>query len=311
MMNKKKIWICAAGIAITTCAIFSVNFKKNSEETEEKTEFSLRMISSTESEDGTIVKIVSYKVIPENATDIRMKLTLVYEDGSSCAEVIDATLDEFSKKIILKCLRPFGKRIRLTLMSASNESVRAEMMIDYEKRIDRLEFTDGSFWGIGSDSEIHDFSADSVLEAYYTAFTKNSNFTFGVRDVSVSYKDAIDLSYNWECNEDLEGRWNGMIPLLERKIAAMGEFPTAEEIWNCNEFYWWENYLCEAMKGEYHNGHDGLKMSLNAVYYCNEKPEIKVEVKDFHFFLMLEEYDFEPFVTKMARVEIVDGNLVF
>ena len=310
-MNRKNMLLSAVGIATVTLGAVSIGLGKNSERTEERTEFSLRMVSSSEEADGTIVKIVSYKIIPENATDIRMKLTLAYEDGSSCAESVNATVDEFNKKIILKCRKPFGKRIRLTLMSASNESVRAEMMIDYEKRLDRLEFTDESFWGVGTDSAIHDFIAESVLKAYYTEFTKNSDFTFGVREVSVEYADTIDISYNWECNEDLEGRWNGLIPLLERHLSAMEGFPTAEEIWNCNDFYWWQNYLCEVMKGDYHTGHAGLEMSFNAVYYCNEKPEIQVEVTDFHFFLLLEEYNFEPFVTKMSRVEIVDGNLVF
>lgn len=217
-------------------------FKPEEKPEEEESPIKLKMLKEETLEDGTIRKIVSYTLTPEDSTIKEVEATAKYEDGSSCDEVISVSVNKDLQQVTLDFKADFDKKIIVTLKSKSNPEVTATITCDYEKRLSSYSLKNNSNL-IYSPS--HNFSIDDFINVVYSKYTIDKNYTFKLENISRVELDQTKSANNINkaksiCAEStitniFDSDNFGMFinnQLHNLTSASPKNFPTAETIWN-------------------------------------------------------------------------------
>ena len=313
--NKKLIIISIASLValITIGSIYylSHGFKnwpikeENSSSIESSTQsngIELHLLSTTNNDDGSIIKTFSFSITPSNATDQTVSVSAKYKDGTSCQNCLTVEANNYSKRITLHCLKAFSKQIIIEVVSNSNPNINATVTVDYVKKISSIQspFNDkyvciGNGWSGSENIQINDFSFSSMINTIYSSYTKNSDYTFSVKDVDVSFEDVGGelLEYKeYNLQEIFTDYHNGYAgygvktlfsDLLEERIKTAGEIPSADDIWNIPEAAISSNIQevrnCLYDISTLDPSSFYLTFLFSATYYCNENTSISFTYK--------------------------------
>ena len=115
----------------------------------------------------------SYDVSPADATD-KILVDLKFADGSDCGNSIISSIDRKNKTITVTCLEPFNKEVRLRVYVEGNESLNDVVVIDYQAKLTRFDFSTSEF-----NNKYYDPSNPTNLNGAFTYLPgTNYNHTF-------------------------------------------------------------------------------------------------------------------------------------
>lgn len=218
-------------------------FKPEEKPTEEESPIKLKMLKEEFLEDGTIRKIVSYTLTPEDSTLKEVETTAKYEDGSSCAEVISVSVNKNLQQVTLDFKGDFDKKIIVTLTSKSNPEVTATITCDYEKRLKEYSLKplqdENNVITYGYvDPYLKAISPIDFLNLTYSKYTIDSNYSFDLAISGVDFNETLSSSNIQKaksiCTESkITGvfQQGGFSDFL-RSYLDNSHLPTAEELFN-------------------------------------------------------------------------------
>lgn len=184
--SKRKKWlygICCALFFIASAGIITLKSQKqdkiivqtsNIQETIKEQGITLRAVKTTENSDGTISKVFTYQIMPENATNQNINLTTAYEDGTNCNQVLLSSVNQQAKEITLHCLNEFNQKIVVTLIAESDPAKKATVIVDYVKKIKDVAYNQNTFYF--SLQEENDIDYRHYLQFSYSKYTIDQSF---------------------------------------------------------------------------------------------------------------------------------------
>lgn len=321
--------------ATTATAVFTKGFRTNPFEQGEKDPssgletsikedgVSLKLLATSTTSEGYVVKTFGFTITPSNASDQTVNAEAKYKDGSDAADVIAVSVDNEAKTISLTNKGAFSQQIVVTVTSNDNAQAKATITVDYVKKLLGIHSSvekegDGNYYFFGGNytgNNLSDFSISSMITPEYSVYTKDKNYTFAVKDVSV-------LEDEWLCssaeyfdiiNSDHIGR--AIAKLLEEKIKTGGALPTAEEIWNIDSEPGWHSYLSYISENHLNEESDEhLSFVLKATYYCVEDPSIELKFSDdfYDTYLFLSfDYDYSDKTVEVSGINTEVSNIEF
>lgn len=190
-MKTKKIIFSSLALLLASSLIasyFIIKSNKTNDEIETQVQengIKIKRISSIENGDGSLIQTFSFSVKPDDATSDLVKVEVTYVDGTSCNEVVQASVDNDENTITLICLKAFSKQVILTVTALSDTRVKANVSIDYLQRwpIATSKYEDNieEAWYIGNE-----YCNEEDIEGY-----KIKNFSNGV----VNFSELFDFDY--------------------------------------------------------------------------------------------------------------------
>lgn len=143
-MKNKKIIISSSLALLLTSAILSTHYLVNNKTTESNNEqisaeiinkgIKVKRLSSQTNPDGSLTQTFSFSVEPSTSTSDLVEVSVMYKDGTSCEDVVEAIVDNDENLISVTCFKAFSQQIILTVTSLSNNSISSEVTIDYLQR---------------------------------------------------------------------------------------------------------------------------------------------------------------------------------
>ena len=327
MKNRKQILcislFCISIIGGLSLTHRSANPSSNDAISVQEDGITLRMISETNTPEGWTEKRFSYKVVPCNATNQRVIASLKFEDGKDCSEVMTIRVDEEKKEIILICKKAFDKKIMGVISSEENPSVKAKITIDYVKKLLDIHAKtySSSYFYFGGDcplNNLSDFSVKSFVEPTYSIYTKDKNYTFAVKDVSVFFDewngpmDGTDY-YDFCLNSD--HIMEAVSELLEERILSGGKLITADELWNIDSEPGWHSYLAWVSENHYEAENNCyFRFSFRATYYCIENPSVEFSfngTENDSYIYMSHNFDYSNKTIEVSAIHLDSATIEF
>lgn len=280
---------------------------------------SLKLLSTSTTSEGYVVKTFTFGVEPANATDQTVSATAKYKDGSDCSAVMSVTVNNSAKTIALTCKAAFSKQIIVTVTSNANSSAKATINLDYVKKllsINKKNVTidiGANFPGITFNNS---FAIDQMITPSYSLYTKDKTYTFNVKDVTVDVDEMIydgsDLNLGLDTEVLYREYLTPVMDLLQTKIQNKAAAPTKEEIWNAVDDNTWHSLLKGYEKQVKQNNYSEYLCSftLNATYYCVEDPS-KELVLNPDYIGFYPAYDWTGFSVNVDKITVETPNIEF
>lgn len=283
----------------------------------------LKLLATTTTPEGYVVKTFTFAVQPSNASDQTVKVEAKYKDDTDCESVLTVSVDNESKTVSVVNKGAFEKQIIVTVTSNANAEAKATITVDYVKKllgikssVAKEELT-GNYYYFGgnyAENNISDFSVSSMITPTYSVFTKDKTYTFAVKEVSVGGDEWICSSSEYDNYISTSHLWNYFETLLQQRIQSGGALLTADEIWNIESKAGWHSYLAYLSENHLNASNDNyVSFVFNATYYCVEDPSIEVKFNDgsdTYLFLSLD-YDFSGKTVEVSGVTVETPNIEF
>lgn len=259
---------------------------------------SLKLLATTATPEGYVVKTFTFTVQPSNASDQTVTVNAKYKDGTDCASVLTVSVDNEAKTISVTNKAAFSKQVIVTVTSNDNAEAKATITVDYVKKILAINpkadySSDGKSivlqHGFSEDYQenftgnfIDNFAKETLIEASYSVYTKDKNYTFAVKDVSVTFDHVIWFDENegqagggylYQCTELKETLRN----MIMGRITSGGSI-TAADIYNAGSSAEYHNIVKGMdIKNGGDRGENYVTYNLSATYYCVENPAIEFQ----------------------------------
>lgn len=270
----------------------------------------VRMLSSVTNEDGSITKTIGYTVLPADATNKDISVKLQYADGTSCADLAAAVVDQEAKTVAITIKAAFSKEIHVVLQSVSKSSVQTTIYLNYEKKLLALDRSiDGTEIHVGKwndeSNAISGFEMNHFIAPEYSVFTYDKEYSFVISDIEIPEGEfSQELSSYTESDPDLA---LNMSHLIQDKIIGKGSI-SAEEIWGLSDAQDWHYLLSNFTEEEqtipyYHT-------TFTATYASVSQPETKVVYSGLDLYLSLAG-DYIPFVTEVEEIQAENPVLIY
>lgn len=133
--------------------------------------------------DGISTQIFKFTINPSNATIQTINASVKYIDGTDCSLVMQVSVDNDNKTIILKNLLEFDKKIILTLESTYDSQINCNATIDYEKKLLGIELNKSISYYPGVENSL-------VKNVTYSKYTKDTNLSFNFSSGTIELKYA-------------------------------------------------------------------------------------------------------------------------
>lgn len=288
---------------------------------------SLKLLATTTTSEGYVVKTFGFTITPSNASDQTVNAEAKYNDGSDAADVIAVSVDNDAKTISLTNKGAFSQQIVVTVTSNANAAAKATITVDYVKKLLEIRetFAAGDFgYNFGGSNQdnynISDFSISSMITPEYSVYTKDKNYTFAVKGVSVfcDYENG-----NWMVSsgleffntiKDPEAILRKIEKMIEERMLSGGALPTAEEIWNIDSDSGWHSYLSYVSENHLSiNTDDYISFDFDATYYCVEDPSIELNFRkegDANIGLSLD-YDYSDKTVEVSGITVEVPSIEF
>ena len=193
-MKRKRIIITSGLALILISSILSTHYLfklQNNENTNNQLStdiiekgISIKRVNSTTNFDGSITQTFSFSVQPSNSTSDLVKVSVEYIDGSSCLDVVNATVDNDNNTISVTCYNAFSKQIILTVTSLTDESINSKVNIDYLQR-----------WPIATAKYSKDDGGDDYSYPYYIGADYQQSEDYESNPINNFDKGIVDINY--------------------------------------------------------------------------------------------------------------------
>lgn len=286
---------------------------------------SLKLLATTTTPEGYVVKTFTFTVQPSNASDQTVTVSAKYKDGTDCESVLRAAVDNESKTISVINREAFEKQIIITVTANANAEAKATITVDYVKKLLGIkssvdkEGSTGNYYFFGgnyAENNISDFSVSSMITPTYSVYTKDKTYTFAVKEVNV-YEDEWICS-SGEYSDFINNSnhiWRALADVIQKKIQSGEALPTADEIWNIDSEPGWHSYLAYMSKNHLNESTDDhVSFVFDATYYCVEDPSIEVKFNDGGddtYLLLSLDYDFSDKTVEVSGVTVETPNIEF
>jgi hypothetical protein len=197
-MQNKKITIIAlsAALAVSLAAIGGAVYFKNyfpgSQEDQTTSKASeggtqeeikpngidIKFLEEVNNTDGTSEKTFTYSVSPEPTVQ-SLKYALTWEDETvkdDVADFIQVSINQDQGKITIKCLKPFGHVINLSLISSVESSKSALVTLNYVQKFIEFDCSDNDL--MWREDKIDENSADLPFKEFEAALISPSTAAF-------------------------------------------------------------------------------------------------------------------------------------
>lgn len=144
----------------------------------------IRLLSTVSNADGTVTKVVGYTLDPKEAvvTDFNAGLDWnrgddreydwEYDPNRKVEDYMTYSIDSVNKTITFTCKKAFGRKINFDLSLKENPSVKAGLLIDYERKVltpfsiafENNAFTDGKPVKINTISSVYSVGTKGLRE---------------------------------------------------------------------------------------------------------------------------------------------------
>lgn len=312
---------------------YAVNhFIESSEQDKQTDPLQLKMLSESVLDDGTIRKVLSYTITPEDATNKEVKVTAEYEDGSLCDDVVSCWTSTSNLQIGLDFKSDFDKKIIITITSAYDSKIKTTITCDYEK--DLVDFKMKKNEGgkvlykldIGyNEGEANSLTIDNFIDITYSKYTLDKDYTFKLElDYFQLHSDnygefqALEQSGIYPHISSFLSNNSPFYTLLKTKLLELNSLPTAEELWNLSveEDYSdeWHSFLLDTkgyniwsynLKG-YFKAYDG-NTELYSVEICNDD---ETHSEGFNLFFDFSNIDYSEFVIPTESIAVENNYLI-
>lgn len=144
---------------------------------------SVKALKTVDNTDGTVSKIFTYTVTPENASNQSITATAKYVDGSACTTVLTVSVDTSKKEVTLKCLADFDKKIKVTLVSAADSTKTAEVTVDYVKKVKSATYNNAEIaLNLGSNDSIN---YTEYVNVTYSKYTVDKTYSLKFKSITL------------------------------------------------------------------------------------------------------------------------------
>ena len=162
----------------------------------------LRLLNTTENEDGSITKSFNFTIKPKIITNKNLVINSKYKDGTLVDEsVLEVTYEypyDNSGYINIICKQAFSQQIEVNIASESNSEVKAIIKVDYVKKVLNVETKENvlnSYYcfdnNFNSDTiafitmkELENYDINQFLNITYSQYSKDKNYTFKLSSVT-------------------------------------------------------------------------------------------------------------------------------
>lgn len=287
---------------------------------------SLKLLSTSTTKEGYVVKTFTFGVEPANATDQTVTASAKYKDGGDCSAVMSVAVNNEAKTIALTCKAAFSKQIIVTVTSNANSSAKATITLDYVKKLLAINDKNSTISLAVGDGYVlqekdyaryvNNFSINEMITPSYSVFTKDKNYTFAVKDVTVGVDEIIydgsDLDLGWDSNILYQTYLTPVANLLKTKIQNKGSVPTKEEIWNAVDDNTWHSFLKGYEKNVKQNNYTEYVCSFafTATYYCIEDPTKELAINN-GYINFYPAYDWSGFSVNVDRITVETPTIEF
>lgn len=193
----------------------------------------IKLVNEIRNEDGTITRTFTYSIQPESATNQSVEVSMEYDTGYPCDDVIEVNINENTKTINVTCLKPFSTPISLKVISLSNPDAVSSITLHYEKKVTKISPTKDEFVTYGEDFTTFDQSL--LYNVDYSIYTIDKDYSFKIELVDVCYDDGFDA---WP---DLK---NAFLNEVENMINNESLW-TADTWWNLDDRLEWRESLLD------------------------------------------------------------------
>lgn len=278
----------------------------------------IKAMTTTTNDDGSVTKTFSFTVSPSNTTHQDIAAELLYEDGTDCSAVTEATVDNINDTVSVKCKSDFDKKIILTLKSINTPSVKASIDIGYEKKLLSIDANGNSFEvhsSYNGANSTKSFAYTSSFDLYnfvtpkYSKFTQDKEYTYAVKNVKVELEEFIYANNPGAITrEEMLQISANLTPILEDRVLNGGEALSASECWNAVNTSNWQSIL---NNNQNTGGEDfAIGFNFDAEFYCIEKPEIKSKFERCYIYIPLKN-DYSSFVVNMGFISTEVDDILF
>lgn len=287
-------------------------------------DISIKSLNTTNNADGSTTKTFSFSVKPGGADNQAVSATAKFLDGSECGEYIAMVVDNNVKTIsvttrLVDGTYGWSQPIVVTVVSDANNQAKATVTLEYSKKIISFKSTlssDRYFIGPGWDADgaldgmIDSFSYDQMIDVKYSRFTKNNEFTYKCKDVSVNFYEDMFIHTATE-QASVDRAADAMCSLLKERIESGGSYFTAKELWDLDNSNEWHSVIKSNSK---RNVLDDSYQSFNvsATYFCVEDPEKQFRINDVEFILSYGyDYSAEQYSVGVSSIELESPTIYF
>lgn len=250
---------------------------------------SIKSLKTINNDDGTVSKVFTYSVHPDNATNQNVTVSAKYIDDTNCDDVVTTSVDCSKKEITITCLKDFSKQIIVNVVSSMDSTKKATVTVDYIKKVKSINGKDeeGTYY-IGPSqgnwsTKINDFATESIVDVNYSQYTKDKNYTFSMKVISIDI-DEICL----ECYPGAP-EYQVVSDVIETDLSSyvsdsleLGRgYLSGDELWNVSDTNEWHSVLKKSSVIDCNTAYFGY--SISAMIKCNEDATIQ-KAYDFYVY---------------------------
>lgn len=216
----------------------------------------LRLLNTTENEDGSITKSFNFTIKPKIITNKNLVINSKYKDGTLVDESVLKVTYQYTYEntgyINIICKQAFSQQIEVNIASESNSEVKATIKVDYVKKVLNVETKenvldshycfDNNFHAdiiaFTAMKELENYDINQFLNITYSQYSKDKNYTFKLSSVT-STLGTTDFEAP---SNDLQIEQNRISDIFKNKIETefmkkvfLDNAEPFEALWNLAE----------------------------------------------------------------------------
>lgn len=219
----------------------------------------LKLLNTTESEDGTITKSFEYEILPSTAQLQQVDLSLSFQDGTDCSDVVVGRVINSTKTIDIMCKGAFDKVVILKLTATNYKDVYTTAEINYVKKLNyviSIQRENEKFLRYGNEYCEHDYfdnsltfskiTLDDLIVPHYSKYTLDYDYSLAVQNLSVSFNNFYceeDVGYEWNYESVVYKVFNNELQNAILEWVTNGVEITSSDIYNLSSNTEWQQYL--------------------------------------------------------------------
>lgn len=265
----------------------------------------LKLLTTSETEDGSITKTFSYTITPANATNQNVTATAKYKDGTSCSSVLTTSVNSTDKTISIVCKSAFAQQIEVVVTSEANENAKATIKVDYVKKVTNATYNSESIQYILGEEKAINYS--NFIDITYSQYSKNKDYSIKFNKVTLG-----------ECNIHLENGnpeiFTGIIKLdIKNYLSALIGQPTSSiskaAIWGIQLNNNYHSLLVANSTGESYISYNIDELKLDIVD-SNDVVQKSVNIENKTLYLYLA-CDWSGYTVNVDSLNVEFGNVEF
>ncbi len=245
---------CALGVVYTNGG-GSEYYKPDNDsfELSELSGIKLNLLSERDNIDGTVSKVVGYTLTPASSTSVDFGFYTDWDTANSSlyesddwentkkvADYLTFQSDTVNKTINFTCLKPFGTKIILTMVSEDNPEIKASININYRRKklkdatavLSSTVLEKNAVIKVTSEKGLYSIGTigdkpSTDMPALKTTFKETGTYTYDSLFGEIIYKNIYSQSYKYQ-GTDYDQKENVRIAIKEKISSYLFSLPTVD-----------------------------------------------------------------------------------